>query len=102
MKIIYRAHDGKEFNNALECANYEASHPIYEMWDRHGKTDDFDSALLVDIKGEVEIYINECKERGITTDGIHQKGLYFWSSERFEWVLIDEHTQWALFYFLTK
>ena len=52
MEIIFRAHDGKEFDNAHDCVTYESAHPIYRMWNDYGETEDFDTALLVDIQGD--------------------------------------------------
>lgn len=97
MEIIFRAHDGTEFDNAQDCVTYENAHPIYKMWNEHGETEDFDGALLVDIQGDESFFIVDCHEADVTTEGICDKGLYIWSHERFEWVLLDKDVQIAIY-----
>ena len=95
MKVIYRAYDGVEFDSAEACVRYENIKPPYKMWTNEGATDSFDSALVVEIN-DVGLFIASCKERGIITDGVRDRGLYFWSSEQLEWVWIDPITRQAL------
>lgn len=96
MDLIFRAHDGKEFDNALDCIAYENAHPIYRMWDSDGVTEDVNEALLVDIQGDEELFFKACHEADVTTEGICGKGLYIWSDNYFEWVLLDENVQNAI------
>lgn len=96
MEIIFRAHDGKEFDNAQDCVTYENTHPIYRMWNDLGETKDFNTAMVVDIQGDEDSFIKDCHEADITTEGICGKGLYIWSHEHFEWILLDEYVQNAI------
>lgn len=96
MEIIFRAHDGREFDNAQDCVTYENAHPIYRMWGIYGETEDIGNALLVDIQGDEESFINDCHEADVTAEGICGKGLYIWSAEFFEWVLLDRDVQNAI------
>lgn len=96
MEIIFRAHDGREFDNAQDCVAYENTHPIYKMWNDYGGTEDIHTALLVDIQGDEESFINDCREADVTAEGISDKGLYIWSDEHFEWILLDGNVQNAI------
>lgn len=100
MEIIFRAHDGREFNNAQECVTYENAHPVYRMWNDLGETKDFDTALLIDIQGNEDLFLKDCREADITTDGIGGKGLYIWSREYFQWVLLEKDMQNAIFNYI--
>jgi hypothetical protein len=96
MKIIFRAHDGKEFDNAQDCVTYEKAHPIYRMWDECGETKDLDAALLVDTQGNVDLFIKDCLEADVLVDGICGNGLYIWSRDHYEWVRLDTDVQNAI------
>lgn len=96
MEIIFRAHDGKEFDNAHDCVTYENTHPIYKMWNIHGETEDFNTALLVDIQGDEDFFIKDCHEADVTAEGICSKGLYIWSHDYYEWILLGEDVQKAI------
>ena len=96
MEIIFRARDGREFDNAQDCMTYEKAHPVYRMWNNYGETEDFNAALLVDIQGDDSFFIKACNEAGVIADGICGKGLYIWSHEYFEWVLLDKNVQKAI------
>ena len=93
MEIIFRAHDGREFDNAQDCVTYENAHPIYRMWNIYGETEDFNTALLVEIQGDDDVFINDCHEHDITAEGINGRGLYIWSHEMFVWIMLDEDVQ---------
>jgi hypothetical protein len=96
MEIIFRAHDGREFDNAQDCVTYENAHPVYRMWSDYGETEDFSTALVVDIQGDEDFFIKGCHEANVTAGGICGKGLYVWSQEHFEWILLDECVQKAI------
>ena len=96
MTVIFRAHDGKEFNNAPECAAYEATHPIYKMWDSAGETNHIDSALIVEIDDSTVVFEKDCQDQDITTEGIFGSGLYMWSNDLLQWVLVNDNVQEAL------
>jgi hypothetical protein len=102
MEIIFRAHDGREFGNAQDCVAYESTHPIYRMWADYGETEDFSSALVVDIQGDESLFIKDCHEADVTTEGICGKGLYIWSHDYFEWILLDKDVQKAILEYTRK
>ena len=101
MEMIFRAYDGKEFNNAQDCFDYE-SKPGYQMWDENGRTEDFDSAQIVKITTKpcaVDEFINDCVDNNITSEGILGAGLYVWAYEEFQWALVDERVLKAVYHF---
>ena len=92
MEIIFRAHDGTEFGDAIACQVYEAYNPIYKMWDAHGETTSHDTALIVKIgKGASahNKFLDDCREADITSEGIEGEGVYMWSHDLFMWVRLD-------------
>lgn len=96
MEVIFRAQDGREFDNMRDCMTYEKAHPTYKMWNDYGETEDFHTALLVDIQGDEDFFIKSCHEADVTTKGICGNGLYIWSNEPFGWILLDEDVQNAI------
>ena len=74
---------------------YENAHPAYKMWNTYGETEDFNSALVVDIQGDEDLFIKGCHKADVTAGGICGKGLYIWSQEHFEWILLDAYVQKA-------
>lgn len=103
MEIIFRAHDGTEFKDAIACQFYEEANPIYKMWDSCGETKCHDSALIVKIgtgASALNKFLDDCREADITSEGIEGTGVYMWSCELFEWVLIDVNVLNAIEHFL--
>jgi hypothetical protein len=101
MQMIFRAFDGKEFDNAQDCFDYE-SKPGYQMWDEFGKTDDFDSAMIVNITTKpyaTEEFCAACRDSDITSEGIDGVGLYVWAPKEFQWVRLDERAAKAAYHF---
>ena len=96
MEIIFRAHDGREFDNASDCVAYETAHPVFRMWNSYGETMDFNTALLVEIQGDDDVFITECHDHDVTAEGICGKGIYIWSHDLFEWILLDKDVQNAI------
>ena len=96
MEIIFRAHDGREFDNAQDCVTYEKAHPVYKMWSAYGETEDFNTALLVDIQGDDEVFIKDCHEADVTSEGICGNGVYIWSPKLCGWVLLVKDVQNAI------
>lgn len=96
MQIIYRAFDGKEFDNEADCAYHENSRSYY-MWDREGKgivdRTETDKAFAVYFPTEASIlgFVATATEMGDTyTNGISGDtvGLYVWDdwSEEYRYV----------------
>ena len=103
MEIIFRAHDGTEFRDAIACQVYEEYNPMYKMWDNCGETKCHDSALIVKIgtgANALNKFLDDCREADITAEGIEGAGVYMWSHELFEWVLIDASVLNAIEHFL--
>lgn len=102
MEVVFRAHDGTEFKDAIACQFYEEANPIYKMWDSCGETKCHDSALIVKISTNASAlkFIDDCRESDITFEGIEGAGVYMWSHELFEWVLIDANVLSAIEHFL--
>ncbi len=103
MEIIFRAHDGTEFKDAIACQFYEEANPVYKMWDKNGETKSYDSALIVKIgtgASALNKFMDDCREADITSEGIEGAGVYMWSHELFQWVLIDKDVLDAIEHFL--
>lgn len=103
MEIIFRAHDGTEFKDAIACQFYEEANPIYKMWDSRGETKLHHSALIVKIGTGARAFnkfLDDCREAEVISEGIEGAGIYMWSSKLFEWVLIDADVLNAIEHFL--
>lgn len=103
MEIIFRAYDGTEFGDAIACQFYEEANPIYKMWDNCGETNSHESALIVKIGAgpcALNKFLYDCREADVTSEGIEGAGVYMWSHELFEWVLIDAKVLKAIEHFL--
>ena len=100
MQIIYRAFDGKEFDNEPDCVYHESS-LSYHMWDRNGKgvidRTETVKAFVVYFPTEASAlgFMATAKEMGDTdVTGIDgdSVGLYIWDewNERYRYVASDE------------
>lgn len=100
MQIIYRAFDGKEFDNEADCV-YHESCLSYHMWDRNGKgvTDrtETEKAFVVYFPTGASAlgFMTTAKEMGDTNiAGIDDDcvGLYVWDewNEKYRYVAPDE------------
>ncbi len=86
MEIIYRAKDGKEFDDKYECEDYERSlcTHTFKMWDDEHKPltdysyDAYSKAMYVRVKDSTEIddVRKEFNYYGFSHEGIDTPGFY--------------------------
>lgn len=101
MKIIYRAYDGKEFQNKEECINYEriVLSDDFVMYGTDGKTEDFDECWVIDIKKDNQTIFdhleNLCILNGCRYEGL-SVGLNLYDIIREEWINLDDCISSAL------
>ena len=103
MEIIFRAHDGTEFKDAIACQVYEEHNPMYKMWDVCGETTSHDSALIVKIgrgASALNKFLDDCREAEVTCEGIEGEGIYMWSQELFMWVYVYSNVLQAIEHYL--
>ena len=104
MEILYRAFDGKFFNNADECLRHERENPLFRMWGKEGLTTETDKALVVEILNELNgasAFVELCESHGDIYDGIDRfagKGVYVWDDND-QYVYIPDSTLEALRHF---
>ena len=104
MEILYRAFDGKIFNNADECLHHERENPLFRMWGKEGLTTETDKALVVEILNEfngASAFVELCESHGDIYDGIDRfagKGVYVWDDND-QYVYIPDSTLEALRHF---
>lgn len=99
MEVIFRAHDGTEFKDAIACQIYEGRNPIYKMWDACGETMSHDTALIVKIGNEASAlnkFLDDCREADVTSEGIEGDGVYMWSHDLFLWVRLTSDVLQAI------
>lgn len=97
MEIIYRAVDGREFNNAYDCVEHEKKHYMFLMYDRNGRVNNPNDANIVffkddDLLSAKNNFIEVCANYDVTTEGIDRYSnctLYLWSTEVMQWVHIE-------------
>ena len=97
MEIIYRAVDGREFNNAYECVEHEKKHCMFLMYDRNGRVNNPNDSNIVffkddDLVSAKDNFIKVCENYDVTTEGIERYSnytLYLWSTEAMQWVPIE-------------
>ena len=93
---FYIAKDGKEFDDEIECLDYENELNIksIEAYDEDFNRTDFEDATYVVIHSEAELnFIDKvCDYNGWTSDGLMETGLYrynsSWRDDRWEKVKI--------------
>lgn len=105
MEIIYRAFDGKEFDNEADCCYHEYTvKEGVKMWNRDGKeVSDTPSGFVVylrDVEANLAFYrmAEACKDREI--DGIvkgEDYGLFLWDEYEGRYRWIDEEEMMVLF-----
>lgn len=91
MEIIYRAQDGKEFDDEYKCADYERGLRVhtFKMWDDECKPitdydyDNYGKVTYVRVKDSTEIddVRKEFNYYGYSRAGIDTPGLYHYSEE---------------------
>ena len=101
MQIIYRAFDGKEFDNEADCCYYESTTSNYVMWDRLGK-EVYDKtqtekafALYLPEENSARVFLEMAKTTGDTGCkglDVDCRGLFLWDewNEEYRWVDEDE------------
>lgn len=101
-KVIYIANDGTEFDNEVECKEYEESLlPTFKgiMLDRNGKpTDDYDDAYIVGFTCSEDI-ASFLKHSIACNDGLDYDspvGTYLYSHDCSRWYLALPCVQKAL------
>lgn len=82
-KEIYIAPDGKEFDDEVECEEYELrlTEKSIRMYDYQlHKTDELDSCMYVKLSSlaEVNAFLKCCAYYGISSKGIENPGLYMY------------------------
>ena len=92
MEIIYRAKDGKEFDDEYDCEEYERSITphTFKMWDENCNpityydVNGYGSATYVGVRNqeEVEDVSNEFRYFGYSCEGIDDIGLYYYTDGR--------------------
>lgn len=90
MEILYRAFDGRTFNNADECLRHEKENPLFRMWGEDGETTKTGNALVVEILNEykgADAFIELCKSCGDSCyNGIDKfscRGIYIWDDDKY-------------------
>lgn len=100
MQIIYRAFDGKEFDNEADCCYHESTlRDSYVMWDRNGKRveDQTDTekafVLYLPYVYSAEMFLATAKSMGDTgCNGLDVdcRGLFFWDEWNEEYRYVDD------------
>lgn len=96
MEILYRAFDGKIFDNPEECLKHEKTDPYFKMWTKNGLTSDPAEAFVIHIinehLGAIE-FIAMCERWDTSHEGITDyscTGFYIWCDG--QWVLVPDDT----------
>lgn len=101
MQIIYRAFDGKEFDNEADCCYHESSTSEYVMWDRSGK-EVYDKTqtekafvLYLPEENSARAFLEMAKATGDTGCvglDVDCRGLFLWDewNEEYRYIGIDE------------
>lgn len=101
MKIIYRANDGKEFQNKEECVNYERTmlSDGFVMYGTDGKTEDFEKCWVINIKKDNQNIFkcleNLCRLEGCSSEGF-AIGLNIYDIITEQWINLDDDILLAL------
>ena len=105
MQIIYRAFDGKEFDNEADCCYYESTTSEYVMWDRNGKEvydkTETEKAFVLYLPEEnsARAFLEMAKATGDTgCNGLDLdcRGLFFWDEWNEEYRYVDENERRAI------
>jgi hypothetical protein len=98
MKILYVAHDDTTFESAEECLAYEASNPLFKMWNSRGETYDVNQAMVVRFANNdraVTAFEEQCKEHGSCCDGLdwdtQDIDTYIWCGDLNKYVPLEEN-----------
>ena len=80
MRVIYKAIDGQEFDNELDCINHESEVAEFRMFDQDGETISTFSAKAIYLPTPFSVVAFEkrCEKEHTTTRGINGPGCYFW------------------------
>lgn len=97
MEIIYRAKDGKEFDNEADCVYHERQSEIeieIEMYDEHGsQTKDVEVAMIVHLQTDEQThYFRQLNwTHDIEPEGIAEgdKGWFYWDNDHYAWIDYD-------------
>ena len=101
MEIIYRAVDGKEFDNEADCAYHESclNSKLVMMNGKGERIDDTDEAIFVGIADDFAVsrFLAIAGNRGDgNTQGIDDPGLYMWDYDATAYRLITERELYML------
>lgn len=102
MEIIYRAIDGKEFDNEADCVYHEQTLGEYHMWDRMGRyvedKNHTDKAFVLYLPKSLSARVfleaaKACGDTGVNSLDADCRGLYLWDecSEEYRYIDADEH-----------
>ena len=100
MDIIYRASNGKLFDDEDECIDYERNvltPHTFKMWDENGNPlsnndNNYGKAFYLNIESEDELsdVLEEFSYYGWTTTGLNGKGLYYYYDDDYCWRNTDD------------
>ena len=105
MQIIYRAFNGKEFDNEADCCYYESTITNYVMWDRLGK-EVYDKTrtekafvLYLPEENSARAFLEMAKATGDTGCkglDVDCRGLFLWDEWNEEYRYLDEDERRAI------
>lgn len=93
MEIIYRANDGIEFDNEVDCVHHELQLEI-EMYNEYGeRTTNVDFAMIVHLRTVEQacIFRDMNREHNIEPEGINgfDTGWFYWDEDHYSWIDSD-------------
>ena len=80
MRVIYKAIDGQEFDNELDCINHESEVAEFRMFYQDGETISTYASKAIYLPNPLSVIAFEkrCEKEHTTLKGINGPGYYFW------------------------